>query len=234
MTSPIETLLFDLKHHKSFITLLTDLSDPYTQSMHTFQTFTNAIIRSLEASEPTVLALAKDQTLHHLYTGFPSFYRQPEFKEWVEDGTMKDAQRRTEKQEQYLHIVELQSLQHPHMNVIDIVTSAICVAEDWKNRAYDPVNLVKDPGLLSFFTINSSRSLKTLSFSSSSNNNINDENTVQHGDECSICTNTYNTHQRPPKSAMQPHLLHALSAVLAPHMYPHIHVSALSRVFDVW
>ncbi|KAI4957917.1 hypothetical protein J4E86_005057 [Alternaria arbusti] len=114
----VETLLFDLRHHKSFVTPLTNLSDPYIQSMQTVQTFTTSLIQSLEANNTAVVELAQDNTLQDLYADFPSFYEQETFREWVKDGTLKHPQRQTEAQCRYLRIVELQAREEPAMEQV--------------------------------------------------------------------------------------------------------------------
>ena len=148
----IETILFDLRHHKSFITPLANLSDPYIQSMQTFQTFTTSLIQSLEAKNPAVVELAQNDTLQDLYSDFPSFYEQDTFREWVKDGTLKHPQRQTEAQCRYLRIVELQAREEPGMGVGEIVKSAITAGQEWRETAYTPANLVQDRDALQFFT----------------------------------------------------------------------------------
>jgi hypothetical protein len=70
MASTVETVLFDLKHYKSFLGPLTTVSDPYISSMYTFQAFTQSVIHSIEANQSGTLELAQNETLKQLYTDF--------------------------------------------------------------------------------------------------------------------------------------------------------------------
>jgi len=191
--SSIETILFDLRHHKSFITPLTPLSDPYIHSMQTFQTFTTSLIQSLEANNPAVVELVQNDTLQELYSNFPSFYEQATFREWVKDGTLKHPQRQTEAQCRYLRIVELQARSSPAMSVVDIAASAITAGREWRETAYTPANLVQDPDSLYFFA-SASRRLETASIPSSPSST------------CPICTCPYDTHTHIPKRAPCTHI----------------------------
>lgn len=191
MTSPIEALLFDRRHHNSFVTPLTNLSDPYIHSMHTFQTSTISLIHALEADDSAVIELAQNYTLQGIYSDLPSVYEQVTFREWVEDGMLKHPQRRTVEQHQYLHIVELQTRQGPCMDVGSIVASAVAAGQEWHETAYDPANLIKDPDALWFFTSASQR-LETVS--------------IADDDSCPICTSLFDAHTHIPKRAPCTHI----------------------------
>jgi hypothetical protein len=222
MTSTIDTLLWDLRHKKSFIDPPIETSEPYVQSMQGFQTFTHSIIHALEAAEPATIALAESNTLQDLYTDLPSFHiHQAQvgsnpFRDWVKTGTLKHPQRRTAKQHQYLHIVELQSQQNPHMSLVDIISSATAAVEEWRERAYDAVNIVQDPAALHFFTYHSKNGLETLSLDEDDNDNDTDsihtttkvfkKTTVHPTDECPVCINPFDSTTHIPKKAPCAHV----------------------------
>lgn len=179
-----------LEGQYSFIKCCADPSDPYSQRMETFQTFTNELISSLQHGDGWGECLVRDGKLNKIYDDLPCFHKYNEFREWVKDGVLKHPQRRTPKQHQWLCIIGF-LVSDPSCDVVHIVDHAAeyCLSlSTWSKSAYAIENLIVDPDTQYYFR---------------NHHKIKDagERGTELGESCLICANDFDTELRSPQRA---------------------------------
>ncbi|KAF3002605.1 hypothetical protein E8E13_008632 [Curvularia kusanoi] len=108
------------------------------------------------------------------------------FRDWIKDTTMKHPQRRTECQQMWLWIVEMQGLKNV-TNVCHVVDEAIGRIQYWEQNTYSTHNLRQDPDHHAWFFFTYNNAIMEVM-----------PGTPGLGKSCLICTEDFNAHHNRP------------------------------------